>query len=499
MGNMERNLPTVYIYNQSFDIAEPYLVTCLDSIKNQTYKNFICYIYDNGSGKAVRDIIYSYAANDSRFRVILCEKTNTSIAWKHGIPQIIHDSHGQGYFTRIDGDDALELDALAKMVAYAEKHSLDMTVAGAHFIDGKSGKLVGDRCLQKNIVVEAEQYGEVFCETYQLMRTHWLKLYKMDVIKAVNTANFEPLPYGSDTVWVRQTILHSNRIGVLSDCLYRYNSYGGNNKTYNMKPERLHAPEKLFQNDTIFLTRKCGYVSKRNFIFLLGVLLGETGDSFNLIRQGVYGDNYIDLIHSVVCTKWVANAVHVVGNKHVCPEIVNWLLGKDIFVDEETLKKAAEILAVCALYPERLPASDVAKELLLLLYVYHFWDYADSKDALEKVIASKLQEIPLLKSATVFFAVNCSDLLYFILTKDYADAIQWIVAKLEKNEQAYMDNWELDLIRLGFNLAALLEDGERFVWFKEKEIAYLLRYDKIAAAKEIEEWKDIFPGGFWGT
>ena len=264
-----------------------------------------------------------------------------------------------------------------------------------------------------------------------------------------------------------------------------------------MSRERLQAPEKLLQNDIIFLTRKCGHVSERNLLFLLNVLLGETRDSFNLIRQGIFGDNYIDLIHSVVCTKWFANAVKVVGNKNVCLEIANWLLGKDIFADEETLKKSAEILAVTGMYPERLPAGDTAKELLLLLYVYHFWDYADTKDDLEKLILLNLQKISLLKFCTAFFATKCSKLLYFILIKDYTNAIKWIEEKLEKNEQVYLDDWELDLIRLGCNLSALDDDDEHLVWFKGKEIMYLLKHDEDTAVKELEEWKDIFPSDFF--
>ncbi len=494
---MYQRKPTVSIYTQSYDLAEPYIIEHLESIKNQTYKNFICYIYDNGSGQAVKDIISSYAAADARFKVVLIEKSDKSIAWPYAFPQILNDSNGQGYFTRIDADDALELDALAKLVAFAERNALDMTVAGAHFIDAQSGNLIGDRCIEKNIIVEGEEYGQIFPQTYQLMRTHWLKLYKMDVIKSINTSTIEILPYGSDTVFVRRSILHSNRIGILSECLYRYHVYGNDNKPYNAKCDRLYAPEKLFQNDIIFLINKCGYVSRTNLIFLLNVLLGETRDSFRLIKQGIYGENAIELVHSIACTKWFRQAVRTVGNKNACSEIATWLLGQDIFADDKTMKQAAEILAALALYPEGLPGSDTSKELLLLLNIQHFWEYAESKDDLEKLIALKMHKIPLLKSCTFFFATNCLKLMNFILMQDYADAIKWIVEKLEKKEQFFLDNWEIDLIRLGFNLSALAEDAEHFVWFKGKEIVYLSQRDEKAAAKEIVEWKDIFPKGFF--
>ena len=68
---MGKKLPTVYIYIQSYDLAEPYLKRALDSIIHQTYRNFICYIYDNCSGPAVRKIIQHYAAIDVAIRCVL--------------------------------------------------------------------------------------------------------------------------------------------------------------------------------------------------------------------------------------------------------------------------------------------------------------------------------------------------------------------------------------------------------------------------------------------
>ena len=67
------------------------------------------------------------------------------------------------------------------------------------------------------------------------------------------------------------------------------------------------------------------------------------------------------------------------------------------------------------------------------------------------------------------------------------------IDKFENEEHYYLMHWELELSRLGLNISAILENAERFVWFKEREINYLLEHDEQAAKKEIEDWKDLLP------
>lgn len=489
---MGKKLPTVYIYIQSYDLAEPYLKRALDSIIHQTYRNFICYIYDNCSGPAVRKIIQHYAAIDERFRLVLFDRPEKVIAWKFGIPDIVAASQGKGYYTRIDADDALALDALERMVAFAEKNNLDMTVAGVYGIDGTSDKIIGKRCLERNVIVEGKEFENIFPDTYDLMRTHWLKLYNLEVINAVNFQNVELIGYGSDTLFVRQTILCSNRIGVLAKCLYRYTVYSVNKKVYDRNISRIYAPEKLYLHDINFLLKKCGSVSDNNLEFLLMAFLIELEDCFNFIKNGAFSDKKIELVHNIVCTSTFKLATQKI-NHYLYKNIAIWILKQDIFVDKSVLEKAAEILAVLSFYPAQLPSKSVEKELLLLLYIHKFWDVGETKSDLENQILSKMQAVPLLAQSTPFFAFLCLELVFDILTGEYVAALNWLVDKFENKVHYYLIHWELDLARLGLNISAILENAERFVWFKEREINYLLEHDEQAAMKEIEDWKDLLP------
>ena len=72
---MENELISIIvpIYN-----VENYLRMCLDSIQNQTYKNFECLLINDGSPDNSADICREYVAKDSRFRYF--EKENGGVS-----------------------------------------------------------------------------------------------------------------------------------------------------------------------------------------------------------------------------------------------------------------------------------------------------------------------------------------------------------------------------------------------------------------------------------
>ena len=92
----------VPIYN-----VEKYLRQCLDSIMNQTYRNFECLLINDGSSDNSEDICREYVSKDSRFRYFEKENGGVSSARNLGI------EHSKGeYITFIDSDDWVDSDYL---------------------------------------------------------------------------------------------------------------------------------------------------------------------------------------------------------------------------------------------------------------------------------------------------------------------------------------------------------------------------------------------------
>ena len=60
--------------------TEQYLPDCLDSILNQTHKNFIVFAVDDGSTDASPSILKSYTLQDNRIHPILIKNSGVSSA-----------------------------------------------------------------------------------------------------------------------------------------------------------------------------------------------------------------------------------------------------------------------------------------------------------------------------------------------------------------------------------------------------------------------------------
>lgn len=82
-------------------------------------------------------------------------------------------------------------------------NDLDMSASGATFIDAETMKVRGIRNIQTNLILEGDLFEKFFPHYYQIMRTQWGKIYKIDVIKRMNLSNFNIVPYGADIICQR--------------------------------------------------------------------------------------------------------------------------------------------------------------------------------------------------------------------------------------------------------------------------------------------------------
>ena len=96
----------VPVYN-----VEAYLRECLDSIMNQTFKDFEVIMVDDGSTDNSFDICQEYVARDNRFKLIhqenkgLAGARNTCLKYMHG-----------EFITWVDSDDKVKPDYLEKLM-----------------------------------------------------------------------------------------------------------------------------------------------------------------------------------------------------------------------------------------------------------------------------------------------------------------------------------------------------------------------------------------------
>ena len=106
----------VPVYN-----VEPYLIECLESIINQTYRDLEIILIDDGSTDKSGDICEEYAKKDDRIIVIHQSNQGSASAKNAGLRK----ASGE-YLAFVDSDDFLQEDAYEFMVRQLEEYHADI-------------------------------------------------------------------------------------------------------------------------------------------------------------------------------------------------------------------------------------------------------------------------------------------------------------------------------------------------------------------------------------
>ena len=209
------------IYN-----SQKYLCKCLDSVMNQTYKNFEVVLVDDGSTDASGEICDAYAMKNSNIKVIHKENGGQSSARKVGTDYAIGD-----YITFIDSDDYIDIDAYEKifsrvdsdimpeMIAYdlIEEYENHITVKRNHFKEGFYNR----NSIEKEILPEILSFGSFF--DFGILPNLVCKMIKRDYIqkREINICN--QVKFGEDADMVFQWLPFLKSIQIISYAPYHYN------------------------------------------------------------------------------------------------------------------------------------------------------------------------------------------------------------------------------------------------------------------------------------
>ncbi len=192
----------VPVYN-----SDKYLKKCLDSIQNQTYKNYEAIIINDGSTDNSSKIIQEYI-NDERFKII--NQNNHGIGYSRNLG--IKKAQGD-YICFVDSDDYIELNFLETMLAKIENDNLDIVVCD--YIENHSDNF------QKTIKV-CEFQNTTIDDSPDLLininKAPWNKIYKKEIISNIKFP--EKLKY-EDTQFICEA-LKDAKIGKNNEFLYHY-------------------------------------------------------------------------------------------------------------------------------------------------------------------------------------------------------------------------------------------------------------------------------------
>jgi glycosyltransferase EpsH len=141
----------VPVYN-----VEKYLPTCLNSILNQTFKNFELILVDDGSTDRSLEIIEEYARKDNRISVIKQKNQYAGVARNNGLAI----AKGK-YVMFLDSDDFFAPNMLKCLYKTAEKYNAQIVECGSYRFDDKTKQVFkGYGFLKKISIKSSKTLGE---------------------------------------------------------------------------------------------------------------------------------------------------------------------------------------------------------------------------------------------------------------------------------------------------------------------------------------------------
>lgn len=241
----------VPVYN-----VEKYIVRCIDSILNQTFKNFELILVNDGSEDASGSICDSYATKHFNIKVIHKKNGGLSTARNKGI-----DVATGKYIGFVDSDDWISPDMFKTLFEKTSKNDYDIVACNLWLIDNKGHKkLYNENAVDKEYT-KKDAMEEIF-ENKILTFSSCNKIYKINLFDKVRFCEGIIL---EDMDISYKLILKSNLIFYTSKPLYYYdyNEQSILRKPFSLKRLDLYTVQK---NMYSFYKKEYNYISDKVYL-----------------------------------------------------------------------------------------------------------------------------------------------------------------------------------------------------------------------------------------
>lgn len=450
----------IYIRTCAYN-AERTVARAIESILNQTYREFRYYILDNGSTDRTGEIIREYAEEDERIVAFRGEK-NHDYSENRQFWLLSQRLEEDDVFCVLDADDTYELTFLEEMLKFQKDNRLDLAICGSKIVD-VTGEVIGERVLRECCFLSDEQsYDWFFPEVHWNLRQVWGKLYSAKAAKAryeIELPEWFPRVYGGDTVNVYECVNSSEKIGVYNKALHRYEVSSGS-VSYKWKDGRETADFILFEKAQELLLHKCGHVSPRNLNFLYAVQFNALKDTLRvLFKSDLPAERKIEILKGIFEHPITKQTFREEGN---------------VTQDEKT-RLLTEV--VCGVIELAQDATDMA--------------LSDAADICKVFNASFSELIP--TEQLGWYIKKLPIVVRNVALGEYEHGVNHLLIYLAKEREADL---AVDYpFVLGQMLASLRNEDVKYVYFSKQLIRWCVENNQSERARQdLEEWLQILPG-----
>lgn len=213
---MPRISVVVPVYN-----VEKYLNRCIDSVINQTYKDFELVLIDDGSVDNSGAICDQYSQKDNRIRVVHKENGGASLARNCGI------DNAKGEFVMfVDSDDYIEPEMLETHIALME-NDVDLTVTSLDIISNQETRKY---CMPNKIYTTIQYFEDMGKKSYPELcaSSPCCKLFRKSILYKFGIVYKKDMSLGEDTFFNTEYLNHCKKVVASDRILYHYTKENDN-------------------------------------------------------------------------------------------------------------------------------------------------------------------------------------------------------------------------------------------------------------------------------
>lgn len=221
--------------------VQEYLEECLDSILNQSYKDYELIIVDDGSMDNSLEIIKRYSNKFKNFKFI--SQDNKGVSEARNIA--LKNAEGE-YILFVDSDDFLEKEMLEKIISAALSTKADIVISNYYLFYDENNYIKFIKDMPKFHLYESFEVIDMMLNNI-IQGQLWNKLFKNTLLKN-NDFFFEKGRYIQDIFPVFKVVNNASKITYIDDALYFYRqreSSTVHKKNKKLTEDYYHAMESI--------------------------------------------------------------------------------------------------------------------------------------------------------------------------------------------------------------------------------------------------------------
>ena len=252
--------------------VEQYLDKCVQSILDQTFRDFELLLVDDGSPDKCGDMCEAWAKKDGRIRVIHKPNGGLSDARNAGIVQANGD-----YLLFVDSDDWIEKDMLATLYGLIREADADMACCNFRSVNEDGTQHWDDAVITPGVWTEEDFWKQFFSSNAQTYcNVAWNKLYKKELF---HTVRYPVGRINEDVYILYDLVSQCKKIAATDQIGYYYLFRAGSIMNRSGSLRKLTNPEAYINRARAFADRQLWYFSEESLMCAVhNMLLGDFGE-----------------------------------------------------------------------------------------------------------------------------------------------------------------------------------------------------------------------------